>query len=146
MKEIDDIPQSTLPPQDMSESEESSQLFLQERYRAIQFQGPIPPPKIFEQYEQAVPGSADRIIKLAEQDQVQDHSMEKQGQSTHHTLLLRGQGLSFATAIVAMICGTALIAIGSETVGSVMAIGSLATCAALYIRGEFRNRGNRGNV
>lgn len=33
------------------------------------FSGPIPPPAMFAQYEEALPGAADRIMKLAENEQ-----------------------------------------------------------------------------
>lgn len=33
------------------------------------FSGPLPPPELFEQYEQILPGSANRILEMAEKEQ-----------------------------------------------------------------------------
>lgn len=40
------------------------------------FSGPIPPPKILAEYEKIVPGSGDRIIKMAEHQMAHRHRME----------------------------------------------------------------------
>lgn len=33
----------------------------------VEYQGPLPPPSSFEHYERVLPGAADRILKMAEQ-------------------------------------------------------------------------------
>ena len=33
------------------------------------FSGPLPPPELFKQYEEILPGSANRILKMAEKEQ-----------------------------------------------------------------------------
>ena len=37
------------------------------------FSGPLPPPKILEDYDRVCPGAADRIIKMAEKEQKASH-------------------------------------------------------------------------
>ena len=41
-----------------------------------EFRGPIPPPSIIKGYEEVLPGSADRIIKMAEKQMSHRHNME----------------------------------------------------------------------
>lgn len=41
------------------------------------FEGPIPPPSLFREYEATLPGSADRILKLAESQQAHRIEIEK---------------------------------------------------------------------
>lgn len=41
------------------------------------FSGPIPPPNIIEGYENVLPGAADRIIKMAEQQSSHRQQMEQ---------------------------------------------------------------------
>lgn len=41
------------------------------------FNGPIPPPQHFKEYEVILPGSADRILAMAEKEQSHRHSWEK---------------------------------------------------------------------
>lgn len=42
-----------------------------------EFSGPIPPPNIIEGYERVLPGSADRIISMAEKQSAHRQEMEK---------------------------------------------------------------------
>ena len=45
--------------------------------RQSSFSGPLPPPQILEKYESIVPGSADRIIGMAEKQSEHRRSIEK---------------------------------------------------------------------
>ncbi len=45
---------------------------------AREFSGPIPPPEIIKEYEAVLPGSADRIIKMAESEQEYRHNLRHQ--------------------------------------------------------------------
>ena len=40
-------------------------------YQALSFSGPVPPPAMYAGYEEVLPGSADRIMRMAEKEQ--DH-------------------------------------------------------------------------
>jgi len=42
-----------------------------------EFAGPIPPPSMMKQYEETLPGSADRILKMAENQSEHRQWMEK---------------------------------------------------------------------
>lgn len=42
------------------------------------FSGPIPPPQTMAGYETALPGSADRILKMAEEQSAHRQEMEKE--------------------------------------------------------------------
>lgn len=44
------------------------------------FKGPIPPPELFEGYEKVLPGSAHRILAMAEQSLAHDIAMNKKCQ------------------------------------------------------------------
>ena len=79
---------------------------------------------------------------MAERGQNHTHDQEKTDQQAQIKLLLRGQYFAFIVAITALISGCVLIALGSKLLGSVLALGSLVGCAALYIRGEFQHRQN----
>lgn len=57
--------------------DESEAGTLTEYLHAASFKGPLPPPALFEHYEKALPGSADRILKLAENEQTYRHDWEK---------------------------------------------------------------------
>ena len=47
-----------------------------------QYSGPIPPPLMLEQYNKIIPGSAERILKMAEEQTAHRRNLEKQALST----------------------------------------------------------------
>lgn len=40
------------------------------------YEGPLPPPTHFQQYEETLPGSAERILRMTEAEQVNRHKLE----------------------------------------------------------------------
>ena len=56
-----------------------------------EFAGPIPPPSMMKQYEGTLPGSADRILKMAENQSEHRQSLEKQKLSFSNRAIRRGQ-------------------------------------------------------
>src|SRR5262245_53092041 len=53
----------------MSESEQKPQQRVMQVDVSTQFYGPIPPPAILEGYNRVLPGSAERILKMDENEQ-----------------------------------------------------------------------------
>ncbi|MBA7572880.1 hypothetical protein ES708_14667 [subsurface metagenome] len=53
--------------------------------------GPLPCSEEMEKYEKVQPGSADRIIGMAEKEQIHRHEMGKSEQPVRHRQLKRGQ-------------------------------------------------------
>ena len=45
---------------------------------AASFSGPLPPPSYIREYEEVLPGSADRILQMAERESVHRQSLERQ--------------------------------------------------------------------
>lgn len=46
------------------------------RQQQTTFQGPLPPPEVLRDYQNIMPGSPDRLLKLVEKEQEQVHSKE----------------------------------------------------------------------
>ena len=113
---------------------------VQVQVQSVSFQGPLPPPDMLREYDSASPGCVDRILQMAESSQNHWQEREKADQETQVKLLLRGQWLAFSVAISALVGGCVLVALGSPLIGSILSIGSLMGCAALYIKGEFQHR------
>lgn len=55
------------------------------------FQGPLPPPQQFKEYDQVSPGTADRIMKMAENEQQFVYNLK----SSEFTLYKRAQTFTF---------------------------------------------------
>jgi uncharacterized membrane protein len=74
-----------------------------------QWQGQFPPPQAVEHYEKVLPGTFDRMIKMAEELQVAQIAETKAVQQYAHSDQARGHWLGFAVAVSAIVA--ALIAV-----------------------------------
>lgn len=63
--------------------------------QSASFRGPIPPPVLFGQYEEILEGSADRIMKLAEREQLHRQQWESTVLGYQASDMRRGQWLGF---------------------------------------------------
>lgn len=88
---------------------------------AIQYSGPVPPDFILRGYEAIVPGSADRIIAMAERDQAHIHEMQRLEQTQPHTY-----------ATLGMICGATIGALAIATSAIVAIYGDPWAGAAIF--------------
>lgn len=94
--------------------------------RSTRFQGPLPPPAVLVDYDQALPGLGERIVRMAEKEGDHRRSIERS------LLHLSGWGLAsaFTLSIVALAGGFVLLWQG-KTLGGlapvVLALGGLIT-------------------
>ncbi len=88
-------------------------------------QGPLPSPVALNQYDQVVPGAAERILQMAEHDAQHQRDISIMALDAHRREVRLGQVLgfgigvlSFSTCIVALFLGSekTAIAIGGTTV------------------------------
>jgi uncharacterized membrane protein len=100
------------------------------------FSGPLPPPETFKEYEKALKGSADRILKMAENEQSHRHRLDLEEIRSERL----GLGAGFALAAILMMGGLVLIGIGRD-IGGVAVIGTaIATIAGVFIYSQRRKR------
>lgn len=112
--------------------EEGSQLI---RAEAVYFrQGPLPDPREIERYEQAFPGSADRIFRMTESEVSHRHGTEK-----------RGQYIGGGIAALGLIGGFTLIAWGHDLAGVALTVSGIAPIVYAFLRTGQRGRRGRGS-
>lgn len=96
-----------------------------------QYSGPIPPPEILYRFDQIVPGAAERILIMAEEDAKHQREIEKSALSLAAEEVKRGQrygltigSLAFITSIIALVLGSekTAIALGGTTVVGLVAV------------------------
>ena len=80
---------------------------------AAAFSGPLPPPSMFSQYEVVLPGSADRIMQMAENEQSHRIDWENECLQISGGEASRGQWMGFAVSILC-IGGTIWLAFGGH--------------------------------
>jgi len=87
------------------------------------FSGPLPHPRILKSYEEILPGSANRILKMAETQSGHRMSLEKMIVSSGVKRERLGMDYALAILIIFIIAGTALILLGKETTGFIALFG-----------------------
>jgi uncharacterized membrane protein len=97
------------------------------------FIGPLPPPNYIEGYERALPGSADRIFKLAENEQHHRHALQRQDLASRCKITERGQLFAMILGSVGMIGGLLLAAFNKPFAGLGTFVVSLAVLVGIYI-------------
>jgi uncharacterized membrane protein len=70
--------------------------------QAQQWTGPLPPPAALEQFERVIPGGAERILRMAEQEQAHRIGQENKGLTAEIDDSRRGQWLGGIVAFSAI--------------------------------------------
>lgn len=108
-----------------------------------QFQGPIPPPQVLSGYEQLLPGSADRILSMAEKETEHRQKMETkaldaeiEGSKSEAKDTKRGQICGLIIGITALVSGSYTAISGFPWAGSFIGAGGVAGLVSAFIAGR----------
>lgn len=104
------------------------------------FSGPLPPPEVLERYNQAMPGLAERIISMAEQQAKHRQQLETTVVNSNAFVQKVGPFLGFIVAMTAVGGGIYLILQGKDGYGLAAIIGALASLAGVFIYGKKKQR------
>jgi len=108
-----------------------------ERY---EFSGPLPPPNVLQQYNDAVPDAAERILLMAEQQSQHRQSLERRviGTGSRDSLI----GLIFGLIIgLAGIAGSTICILSrQQTGGLILGGGTLASLVGVFVYGSRQRR------
>lgn len=104
------------------------------------YTGPMPPPELLRGYEVVVPGSAERIVKMAEQEQQFRHEMTRAAVQGGMSGVKRGQ--VFALIVVAIMAVACVIcaALDQAVVASVLGGGTLVSLVAAFLGQQILSR------
>ena len=110
--------------------EKPEQKIIQQE-QTIHFSGPLPPPQILEQYNKIIPGSAERIIKMAEQQATHRMALEKTDSNNSK------KGVYFAFIIgVTGITGAVILGLfGQQASAGILGGGTLVSLVGAFIYG-----------
>lgn len=98
-------------------------------------QGPLPHPAILKQYNDVVPGAAERIIKMAEQQAMHRQDLEAHIIRTDTLKSLLGMVFGFVIALVGFGGGLYAAFAGEPFWGGAVSIGTLASVVIAFIYG-----------
>ena len=100
------------------------------------YAGPIPHPKLIAGYEQLLPGSADRFLKMAEQQQAHRMELEKMAVSSQLKSNERGQVFGLILSGLIIVGAIVLFIVGMPWIGVALIAAVLVVLAILFVRGK----------
>ena len=125
---------SNLPPKEVLDSlPENVRIALIE---SASFSGPLPPPSMFGEYDRVLPGSAERILRMAEREQA--HRMNWETTALGGDIRQEQYGQWFGLLIAVLCIGSAvyLAMNGQTTVAGILAGTSALGLAGRFIQGK----------
>jgi len=100
--------------------------------QSLMYFGPLPPSKEFGNYEQTLPGAANRILAMAEQES--EHRRKNEEKIVIHSMKKSGRGQIFAFILAILSLGLVLFSIfKGEPLGTIVpAIIALSSLIAVF--------------
>ncbi|MYC29849.1 MAG: DUF2335 domain-containing protein [Chloroflexi bacterium] len=108
---------------------------LQIQETTIAWQGPLPPPGALQAYDDVIPGAADRILKMAEDQAAHRIQMDRLAVHSEIRSSLWGVTAGFLLSAGVIGGGIYLIATGHDWAGSMLIGFDLATLAGIFVYG-----------
>ena len=100
------------------------------------FAGPIPPPSMLGEYDEVHAGLANRIVSMAESQQLHRQTLEEKSVDAAIKTESRGQHYALAISVLIILGSLFLIATGKEVSGTVLAGATLTGLAYIFITGR----------
>jgi uncharacterized membrane protein len=105
--------------------------------RTEMFRGPLPHPSHFEEYEKICPGSADRIIRMAEFSQARREDRNDKLVELEYGDRRLGLKFGFSSLISFVVAGTGLCAFGQVYVGAgLLSAAAIGTVVGTFVHGR----------
>lgn len=100
------------------------------------YSGPIPPAQELANYENIVPGAAERILQMAEKSQLHQSEMEKACITAKDGEVKRGQRFAFMVTLGAFIVSGIAMFLGYPYAASAIAVATITGLAVAFVKGR----------
>jgi len=104
--------------------------------------GPLPDADTLIKYNSVIPDGADRIMKMAENQQNHRINLESKVVKSQSNQSKLGQIFGLIIGLVGIGCGTYLAASGEPTVGGIIAGGTVVSLVSVFVIGKAAQRKN----
>ena len=111
--------------------------------QSLSYSSPIPPSNEMAGYEKVCPGSADRILKMAEQQAAHRKNIEMIVVKTSSERSLLGVKYAFCIAMAAFLLSGVCFCLGEMIAGGAIFGGTLVSLVGVFIHGTNSNRHER---
>jgi len=101
------------------------------------FSGPLPHPDVLQRFEEVTTGSAERIIKMAEEQSLHRRELERKVIEADISRSKRGQILGFIIAITGLSVSALIGVYGNPVAGGWMGFGTVAALVGVFMYGNF---------
>ena len=112
-------------------------------FSASAYSGPLPSPQHLREYEEVLPGSADRILKMAEGQAQHRQDLEKTAVDGGNRRSWWGLWLGFAISLVVLGLSAGLILAGAPVAGTILGSVDLVALATVFVVGRSEQRRER---
>jgi len=102
--------------------------------------GPLPEAETLIKYNSVIPNGADRIMKMAENQQAHRMNIESKIIESQSSQSKLGQIFGLIIGIVGIASGTYLASIGETTVGGIIAGGTVVSLVSVFVIGKHSQR------
>lgn len=100
------------------------------------FSGPLPPPDVFGGYDKVLPGAAERILKMAEDEAQHRRSQEAKMVDSECRDASLGLNHGRTIALVALLVSGAVAIWGNAWVGGALGVSSIASLVGVFVYGS----------
>lgn len=104
------------------------------------FSGPLPPPDVFGGYDKILPGAAERILKMAEDEAQHRRSQESKMVDSECRDASLGLSHGRTIALVALLVSGAVAIWGNAWVGGALGVSSIASLVGVFVYGSRQQR------
>ena len=116
-------------------SEHNHSIEARSRIVAQSFSGPLPPPQVLAQYNAVVPGAAERILLMAEEQSLHRRLIEKRVITWGLVKSILGVIFGLIVALGGLAAGTYITVKGNALAGSFLNLGSLGGLVYTFVVG-----------
>ncbi|HAG0017976.1 TPA: DUF2335 domain-containing protein [Salmonella enterica] len=97
------------------------------------FQGPVPPPAMLKEYDDIIPGLANRLVELTEKEQAHRHRTE----SDSIKIATRGQVMAFCVVLIVIVTAILFGLHGNTVLAGILVGIDLAALVTAFIAGKY---------
>jgi len=105
--------------------------------------GPIPSPSVLQKYDELVPGLADRIVKMAENQSAHRIAIESKAINSDSFRATMGLVFGLIVALAAFAQGVWLISLGHVITGALVTGGTVGSLVGTFVYGSQQRRKER---
>jgi len=146
MPSLDDFLKSLPPPlkDALRDGGTSGQMMaIMTAFQASSYSGPLPPPEQLKQYEEVLPGSADRILRMAEEQAHHRQGLETDAVKGGAKRSWWGLWTGFAISVIALVLSTILVLKGHNWEGVFIGGIDIVALAGVFVYGRSDQRKER---